>query len=128
MAAVVAAPDPASWMAEKKTWLNANHWPALLGTLRPSVEPDNVEDAAASVRVSAIFPTGPAGNIRGRWPRSCPSDRGRSRAHRYIMQSRLKRVGTRWTADNLENMLALRALRANHEWDAYRSRVNQQAA
>ena len=49
-------------------------------------------------------------------------------AHRYIIQSRLKRAGTWWTADNLANMLVLRVLRANREWDAYWTHVNQEAA
>ena len=49
-------------------------------------------------------------------------------AHRYVIQSRLKRAGAWWTLDNLENMLALRVRRANREWDAYWSQVNQQAA
>lgn len=48
--------------------------------------------------------------------------------HRYIIQRRLERASTWWTADNLDNMLAVRALRANREWDAYWTRVNQQAA
>jgi hypothetical protein len=40
-------------------------------------------------------------------------------AHRYVIQSRLKRPGSWWLAANAEHMLALRVNRANREWDAH---------
>ena len=49
-------------------------------------------------------------------------------AHRYVIQSRLKRAGAWWTLDNLDNMLVLRVLRANREWEDYWSQVDQKAA
>ena len=49
-------------------------------------------------------------------------------AHRYIIQNRLKRAGAWWTLDNLDNMLALRVLRANREWEVYWSQDAQRAA
>jgi len=49
-------------------------------------------------------------------------------AHRYVIQSRLKRAGAWWTLDNLDNMLALRILRANREWEDYWSEVQPVAA
>ena len=130
-AAVVAAPEPASWMAEKKTWLTANRWADVLDTLRLSVEPDDVADEAAPVRACVRYlanRTDPL-DYQGALAAELPIGSGEiESAHRYIMHSRLKRAGAWWTADNLAHMLALRVLRANHEWDAYWTRVNQQAA
>ena len=49
-------------------------------------------------------------------------------AHRYVLQSRLKRAGAWWTLENLRNMLALRVLRANREWDEYWTPCDQPKA
>ena len=49
-------------------------------------------------------------------------------AHRYVIQNRLKRAGAWWTLDNLHNMLALRVLRANREWDEYWNPADQPKA
>ena len=49
-------------------------------------------------------------------------------AHRYVIQSRLKRSGAWWTLDNLSHMLALRVLRANREWEDYWRQDDQKAA
>ncbi len=47
---VVAGPEKAAWLEEKKTWLKANQWPAVLDTLRPYVEPNRVANDDAPVR------------------------------------------------------------------------------
>jgi hypothetical protein len=40
----------------------------------------------------------------------------RWRAHRYIVQKRMKLHGARWTPENAEHMFAIRVCRANREW------------
>lgn len=45
--------------------------------------------------------------------------------HRSVIQKRMKIPGAWWRADNAENMLALRSLRANGDWQDY---WNQQVA
>jgi len=40
-------------------------------------------------------------------------------AHRYIPQERLKIAGACWNPDNVNPMLALRVVRANHWWDEF---------
>lgn len=130
-AVVVAAPDHAAWLTEKKTWRKANRWSEVLDTLRPAVESDGVADEAAPVRACVRYLSNRTGSLdyQGALAAELPIGSGEiESAHRYIIQSRLKRAGTWWTADNLGNMLALRVLRANREWDAYWTRVNQQAA
>lgn len=130
-AGVVAAPAPATWMAEKKTWLKANRWADVLDTLRPAVEPDDVADEAAPVRACVRYLSNRTGSLdyQGALAAELPIGSGEiESAHRYIIQSRIKRAGTWWTAANLANMLALRVLRANGEWEAYWTQVNQEAA
>jgi hypothetical protein len=130
-AAAVVADAPAAWMTEKKTWLKANRWSDVLDALRSSVEPDDVADAAAPVRACVRYLSNRTHQLdyQGALTANLPLGSGEiESAHRYILHSRLKRAGTWWTADNLANMLALRVLRANGDWDAYWSRVNQQAA
>ena len=50
------------------------------------------------------------------------------KAHRYVIQDRLKRPGAWWKLKNAKHMLALRVCRANHEWDSYWQSRGQQAA
>ena len=45
-------------------------------------------------------------------------------AHRYVIQERLKLAGAWWTPENAHNMLALRSLRANNQWESYWDSLN----
>ncbi len=130
-AAVVAGPEKAAWLEEKKTWLKANQWPAVLDTLRPYVEPDRVANDDAPVRACFRYLSNRTTLLddQGALAAGLPIGSGEiESAHRYIIQSRLKRAGAWWTLDNLEHMLALRVVRANRAWEVYWSQVNQQAA
>lgn len=49
-------------------------------------------------------------------------------AHRSVIQARLKLSGAWWREETAENMLALRTLRANDEWETYWSEARQAAA
>ncbi|OQX00859.1 MAG: hypothetical protein BWK80_61130 [Desulfobacteraceae bacterium IS3] len=40
-------------------------------------------------------------------------------AHRYIIQKRLKIAGAWWKEKNAQNILSLRVLRANGDWESY---------
>ena len=48
--------------------------------------------------------------------------------HRSVIQARLKLSGAWWKEETAENMLALRTLRANDDWEAYWSEARQAAA
>ncbi len=48
--------------------------------------------------------------------------------HRSVIQARLKLSGAWWKEETAENMLALRTLRANDEWESYWSEARQAAA
>ena len=125
---VVAGPGTTAWMERQKIALKENRWPEGLDTLRPSLEPEAVPDADAPVRACYRYlsnrPTGL--NYQGALAAELPIGSGAiESAHRYVLQSRLKRSGAWWTLDNLHNMLALRVLRANREWDEYWNPVDQ---
>jgi hypothetical protein len=130
-AVVVAAPNPAAWMAVQKPALKMNGWAAVLDTLRPWCEPADVPDPEAPVRacVRYLSTRTDALDYQGALIAKLPIGSGEiESAHRYIIQSRIKRAGTWWTADNLAHMLALRVLRANGGWDGYWSGFTRQAA
>ena len=39
-------------------------------------------------------------------------------AHRYVLQKRLKLTGAWWTVENANDMLALRIIRVNDDWQS----------
>ena len=128
---VVASPAKAAWLQEQQTRLKTNRWLEVLDTLQPWVEPDHVAEPDAPVRACSRYISNRTTflDYQGALAADLPIGSGEiESAHRYVIQSRLKRAGAWWTLDNLENMLALRVRRANREWDAYWSQVNQQAA
>ena len=49
-------------------------------------------------------------------------------AHRYVVQTRLKRPGAGWLPENIDYMLALRLCRINQQWEAYWQNITLQAA
>ena len=125
---VVAGPGKTAWMATQKIAMQENRWPEVLDTLRPSLEPEAVPDADAPVRACYRYLSNrPASlNYQGALAAGLPIGSGAiESAHRYVLQNRLKRAGAWWTLDNLRNMLALRVLRANREWDEYWSPLDQ---
>ena len=124
----VAGPEKSAWMETQKTALKANRWPEVLATLRPSLEPDAVADHDAPVRACYRYLSNRPEhlNYQAALAAELPIGSGAiESAHRYVLQSRLKRSGAWWTLDNLRNMLALRVLRANREWDEYWNPVDQ---
>lgn len=128
---VVARPGKAAWLQEQQTRLKANRWPEVLATLQPWVEPDHVAEPDAPVRACYRYISNRTTflDYQGALAAGLPIGSGEiESAHRYVSQSWLKRAGAWWTLDNLENMLGLRVLRANREWDAYWCDVNQQTA
>ena len=49
-------------------------------------------------------------------------------AHRYVIQQRLKIPGAWWKEENANNMLALRTVRANEDWEDYWKKYTKKAA
>lgn len=102
--------------------MKANRWPEVLDTLRSCMEPDAIADEDAPVRACYRYISKRPDflDYQGALAAGLPIGSGAiESAHRYVIQSRLKRPGAWWTLDNLNNMLALRVLRANREWEEY---------
>ena len=103
----------------------------MLDTLRPCVEPDHLADKDAPVRACYRYISNRPDflDYQGALAAGLPIGSGEiESAHRYVIQNRLKRSGAWWTLDNLGNMLALRVLRANREWEDYWGSVEPKAA
>ena len=131
-AAKVCAPeDPNAWLERQKARLKANRSAALLGELLGAIEPPEVPDEEAPVRVCHRYLSNRRHQLdyAGARAAGLPIGSGEiESAHRYVVQQRLKRPGAWWTPENAEAMLALRLVRANHQWADYWKGLNKQAA
>jgi hypothetical protein len=119
------------WLKIQETSLKESKAPEVLRALEPHLEPASRADDKSPVRrcfrylgnrldqldyqaaIAAGLPIG-SGEIEG--------------SHRHVIQERLKISGAWWKADNADNMLALRTLRANGDWQDYWDRQVQDAA
>ncbi|MCG9892215.1 MAG: UPF0236 family protein [Thermosynechococcaceae cyanobacterium MS004] len=119
----VCAPNaPKSWMEQQKTRLTQNHFRAVLKVLKPFREPDSVPDTQAPASAVYRYLDNRPQHLdyKSSIAAKLPIGSGEiGRAHRYIIQARLKRSESWWTVEKAESMLALRVLRANQDWDAY---------
>jgi hypothetical protein len=127
----IAPGDKNSWLAEQKRKLREGKVSEVIETLKPHVEPDSVPKEEAPVRACHRYMSKRESQMDYKefLDRDLPIGSGAiESAHRYIIQARLKLAGAWWTADNAHNMLALRTLRANNEWESYWEGCGQQAA
>jgi hypothetical protein len=122
-ASKICAPDDyPNFFGRQKRLMKENRVSAVLEELQPHIEPDSVPDEKAPVRSCYRY----IGNRQGQFDYKGASEKGLpvgsgeiESAHRYIIQKRLKISGAWWKEDNAENMIALRVLRANKEWEDY---------
>lgn len=127
------APDqPQAWLEQQKQNLKENRSEAVLDALAPFLERDK-PTACQPAPVQACYRY--IDNRPGQFDyqsalaAGLPIGSGEvESAHRYVIQDRLKRAGAWWKQDNAEKMLALRVVRANHEWQAYWQTSPQKAA
>lgn len=127
----IAGTDKAAWLEEKKSWLKENRWPEVLDSLRPFLENEAVPDPDAPVRACYRYIKNRPKflDYKSALEAGLPIGSGEvESAHRYLIQERLKVSGGWWKLDNAEKMLALRALRANGDWERYWSGRGLKAA
>jgi hypothetical protein len=111
-----------AWLEEQQGRAKESHITEVLEALTPHLEPACVSNENAPVRAAHRY-------IRNRLDQfdyrsaieaGLPIGSGEvESAHRYIIQERLKIAGAWWKDDNAHQMLALRTLRANGDWDEY---------
>jgi hypothetical protein len=131
-ASKLCAPDhPSAWLEEQKQRMKENNTFDVLTALKPHREPDSVPDTDAPVRKCYRYITNRPGQFdyKGALDADLPIGSGEiESAHRYVIQERLKIPGAWWKEDNAQNMLGLRTLRANNDWDQYWESFYKKAA
>lgn len=130
-AAVCAPEDPAGWFSQQQAQLKQSHVEAVQAAVAPHVEADEVADKAAPARCCYRYLTNRPGQFdyQRALAAELPIGSGEiESAHRYVIQQRLKLAGAWWKEDTAADMLALRTLRANGQWEQYWATSEQQAA
>lgn len=122
-AATMCTPNESSLFLEtQKQRMKTNQSAVVLDTLTPHIEPDSIPDERAPVRCCYRYMINREGQFhyQGALERDLPIGSGEiESAHRSIIQYRLKIAGAWWDEDNAQNMLSLRILRANGDWEEY---------
>jgi len=126
------APDgKESWLERQKELMKTNRCSEVLEGLRPHLESETAPDKNAPVRACYRYISNREGQFdyKSALEAGLPIGSGEiESAHRYVIQDRLKRPGAWWKPENAGNMLAMRVLRANNDWNSYWDRLWQQAA
>jgi hypothetical protein len=122
-AAVSCAPgDQMTWFRRHKHLIKNNQVAEVLEELHPHLEPESVPDEKAPVRRCSRYIRNRPGQFdyKRAVEHELPIGSGEiESAHRYIIQKRLKIAGAWWKENNAQNMLVLRTLRANGDWESY---------
>ncbi len=122
--------DPSGWLEEMKQLMKENRESEVMQALKPFIEADSVKDKDAPVRTCHRYIMNRPGqfNYKGALEANLPIGSGEvESAHRYVIQDRLKIAGAWWKEANAQNMLALRTLRANGDWDTYWNDIKRAA-
>ena len=123
-----AADHPQAWLEVQKERLKANQVAAVLEALAPFVRVNQDDDPVTACdrylrnRLDYL-------DYQSAIQQGLPIGSGEiERAHRYIIQERLKLPGAWWSPTHVETLLALRLNRANREWEAYWQWAEKEAA
>jgi hypothetical protein len=122
---------PKGWLEEQKQHLKTNRPAAVLAALMPHLEPPSEADERAPVRRAHRYLRNRLDQVdyRGAHEKGLPIGSGEiESAHRYVVQTRLKRPGAWWSPENIDYLLALRLCRINQRWNDYWKGLHQQAA
>ena len=111
-----------AWIEQQKVLLKDSQVKEVLMALKSYIEPSNVPDENAPVRVCYRYIENRDGQFlyKEALEKNLPIGSGEVESeHRYISQKRLKLAGAWWKDTNAANMLSLRVLRANNHWQGY---------
>jgi hypothetical protein len=114
--------NPTAWLETQKQRMKENRAIEILQELELHIEHISVKDEQAPVRkCHRYIKNRPCQfNYKVALEADLPIGSGRvESAHRYVIQDRLKIAGAWWKENNAQNMLALRTLRANSDWENY---------
>lgn len=110
-----------------KTWLHCQqgrlmnrHWPKVLRSLKPHMEPVGKNDAPVAAAYRYLKQRSNHLDYAGANKRKLPIGSGEIESgHRHVVQKRLKLAGSWWKETNAQRMLNLRTARENNYWNAY---------
>lgn len=120
-----------AWIEQQKDSLKKSRADQVLMELKPYLEPSSLSDENAPVRACYRYIENRPGQFyyKEALEKELPIGSGEVESeHRYISQKRLKLAGAWWKDNNAANMLSLRVLRANNNWDDYWNTVRSAAA
>lgn len=130
-AARICSPHNATaFFIRQKQLLKEGQIAEALERMNPYIESEGVPDDKAPVRRCVRYITNRPGQFdyKEAEEKGLPIGSGEiESAHRYIIQKRLKIAGAWWKEDNAQNMLSLRVLRANGEWETYWGNIRKAA-
>jgi len=121
--------DHKAFFKKLKQLMKESQASAVTELLKPFAEPALAPDEKAPVRCCIRYMTDRPGQFdyRGASEKGLPIGSGEvESSHRYIIQDRLKIAGAWWKEDNAQNMISLRTLRADGDWEDYQE--NNKAA
>jgi hypothetical protein len=121
--------DPQGWLRQQKERLKQSEIEAVQATLAAHLEDSEVADKAAPVRACYRYLVNRPGQFEYKraLDAALPIGSGEvESAHRYVIQRRLKLAGAWWKEETAADMLALRTLRANGQWELYWAKIEQQ--
>lgn len=117
------APDqPDEWLKKKKGLARESQVQKILDEIEPQQEPESTPDVDAPVRSCCRYINNRPGQFEYKKAieNDLPIGSGKvESAHRYVIQKRLKVAGAWWRLQNAHNMLALRTMRQNGDWESY---------
>lgn len=123
--------NPEKWVSKQKERMKSNLTEQVLQESEPHLEAKSVTDKDAPVRCCYRYIKNRPGqfNYKDALEKDLPIGSGEvGSAHRYVIQDRLKISGAWWSENNADNMLALRVLRENGDWDNYWAEKYRHAA
>lgn len=131
-ASIICAPNSGeAWLRSQQNFLKQNQSHRVLAALRPHLEPAHIPEEKARVRAAYRYMENRPNQLdyQGAINSELPIGSGEiESAHRYVILERLDIAGAWWTLDKAEQLLSLRVLRENQEWDDYWSELMPHAA
>lgn len=118
----VCSSDPDAFFNRQKQIVKKGRMTEAVSRMRPYTEPASVPENHAPVRRCIRYITNRPGQFHYKESeeKGLPVGSGEiESAHRYIIQKRLKIAGAWWKENNAQNMLSLRVLRENGDWESY---------
>lgn len=117
-----------TWLKEKQEWMKAGHYKKVLSVIRrrlpmdwdPLQKKENQEGTPVEKCYKYINNRKEHFDYARAINEGLPIGSGEiESAHKHVIQKRLKISGAWWRPETAEDMLALRAMRANNDWAKY---------